>query len=41
MSGIKTQGYRQKHPYMAQMFYILKNRVTRYKGLLWGLLNKR
>ena len=33
-------GYRQKHPYIAQVFYILKNRATRYKGLLWGLLNK-
>lgn len=30
--------YRQRHPYIAQVFYILKNRA---KGLLWGLLNKR
>lgn len=30
-------GYRQKHPYIAQVFYILKNRA---KSLLRGLLNK-
>ena len=33
--------YKQKHPYIAQVFYILKNRATKYKGLLRGLLNKR
>lgn len=29
--------YRQKHPYIAQLFYILKNRA---KSFLRGLLNK-
>lgn len=29
--------YRQRHPYIAQMFYILKNRA---KSFLRGLLNK-
>jgi len=33
--------YKQRHPYIAQVFYILKNRATKYKGLLRGLLNKR
>lgn len=29
--------YRQRHPYIAQVFYILKNRA---KSFLRGLLNK-
>lgn len=29
--------YKQRHPYIAQLFYILKNRA---KSFLRGLLNK-
>ena len=36
-----TAMYKQRHPYIAQVLYILKNRATKYKGLLRGLLNKR
>ncbi len=33
--------YKQRHPYIAQVFYILKDRATKYKGLLRGPLNKQ
>lgn len=33
----EKDGYRQRHPYIVQVFYILKNRA---KSFLLGLLNK-